>query len=751
MASPHSFPSLLDPESLDMKRIGGLVACAECRKRRIKCDRKIPCSPCVRRGRVDICPTGDLGSIGRGKRIMRSDFLEISTLHAMRDRIKQLETAVAEAHRGESASPHPLLREDLLAIKLTIESAPTTLSQLAELADTFGALTVGASGTLKYFGPTAGPEALLSFQGGDDGNSCEHDLLFAHLIHSFPFAAGSTSSWDITGCLEILLGQLPSEIRAWALYDVYVADASWYGSPIMPNELHELLSYVYTRTSNLYKMSPHALACIFFAFALSALADVSISPYSAEADAYFDTGRTALTLQSVFGSTDLHTIQALALAGVWYLVGGARSSADSAWGFISMATGLCQTMRLHCEHEHMQCDDKTARRRRALFWEVYSLETYQSLSFARPLTIPPNDVRCEFPQDDDETMDSQGRSVHGFFHSRWRFTKEVLAPTAQTYTRAKYPTYAEVLELDRGLRQFIERTRFPQYHDGPRGWKSFHAYTHAHLVPRFAGNMMVYIHRSAFVQALNNNPLQPLAGPYATSFLAAYRGASIIIRSDVRSFSLFPDHFNRWPLIWKGLINACFIVGSIVAKSPKSALAPTAFVELAAAVELVERGAVHSTFAESSLPVLHRLRNKATAVYAASRPFDAPPQLVVPSELADERDFELLGGSHAIVEHEAIRPRSGSTVHHIFTSDTISQPELWYAQVPETWFPGLQLGTLIGMPSAASTDAGQRGLEEYLAAQMQMHSTHTPHSESHQQNVIEPKMQWEDFLDFIDH
>ncbi|KAJ6458334.1 hypothetical protein C8R47DRAFT_1163375 [Mycena vitilis] len=597
MASPPSLPRLLDPESLDAKRIRGLAACAECRKRRIKCDRKIPCSPCVRRGRVDICPTGDLGIIGRGKRIMRSDFLEISTIHAMRDRIEQLENAVAEAHGTGVVSPHPLLRDDLLAIKFASDPAPSSsVTSPSELADAFGALTVGESVTPKYFGPTAGPEALLSFQGKHDNHGAEGDSFLANLLHSFPFD-GSTSSWDITGSLELLLGQLPSEFRAWALYEVYVTGGAWYGSPIMPDELHELISYVYDPISNLHELSPHALAGIFFAFALSALADISIAPYSAEADVYFDAGRAALTLQSVFGATGLYTIQALALAGVFSLIGGPRSSADSAWAFISMATGLCQTRRLHREGDHIRFDETSGRRRRALFWEVYSLETYQSLSFARPLTIPLTEVSCEFPSDLEETWDNEGRPVPGIFHARWKFTKEVLAPTAQTYTGAQTPTYAGVLELDRGLRQFIERTRFPQYDDETN---SFHAYAHAHLVPRFAATMMVYIHRSAFVQALKDNPLNPLAGPCATSFPAAYRGASIIIRSDVRSFSLFPDRFYRWPLIWK-VINACFIVGSIVTKSSTSAMAPAAFSELLAAVKLVESGAVHSTFAESSV------------------------------------------------------------------------------------------------------------------------------------------------------
>jgi hypothetical protein len=102
----------------------------------------------------------------RNPRIMRSESLELSTtIHNMGDRIRQLETAVAEAHAEraeEPDSPHPLLREDLLAIKRTSElpseSGETTPAQLV---NTFGSLAVSASGTPRYFGPTAGPSVRV--------------------------------------------------------------------------------------------------------------------------------------------------------------------------------------------------------------------------------------------------------------------------------------------------------------------------------------------------------------------------------------------------------------------------------------------------------------------------------------------------------------------------------------------------------------------------------------------------------------
>jgi hypothetical protein len=177
------------------------------------------------------------------------------------------------------------------------------------------------------------------------GDRAEFALPFADVVESFPFRdTHGSSSWDTGLCLDTLLGQLPDELRAWALYDIFVCDASWYGTPILPDELHELVTYLYHPKSNIYELSPHALAVVFLAFASAEYADLSLLAYSSQADTYFDLGRTALTLQPVFGSTDLHTIQALSLAGLYYATGGPRYSVDSAWTITSMAVGLCQTV-----------------------------------------------------------------------------------------------------------------------------------------------------------------------------------------------------------------------------------------------------------------------------------------------------------------------------------------------------------------------------------------------------------------------
>jgi len=89
----------------------------------------------------------------------------------MGQRIRQLEDALAIFQSGVSNEPHPLLREDLLAIKFGIEKGQTperdsNIPQypIESIDAIVGTMTIGDHGNEgKYFGPSAGSEASFSF------------------------------------------------------------------------------------------------------------------------------------------------------------------------------------------------------------------------------------------------------------------------------------------------------------------------------------------------------------------------------------------------------------------------------------------------------------------------------------------------------------------------------------------------------------------------------------------------------------
>ncbi|KAL5500878.1 hypothetical protein ACEPAH_9265 [Sanghuangporus vaninii] len=107
--------------SVDVKRSKGQIACAECRRLKLRCDKNVPCGSCTRRGCRAICPNGVLSS-GQGSRgPIKFILSDTDELHAkiteMSKRIRQLEDALANLQATVSRDRHPLLEPDLLAIK----------------------------------------------------------------------------------------------------------------------------------------------------------------------------------------------------------------------------------------------------------------------------------------------------------------------------------------------------------------------------------------------------------------------------------------------------------------------------------------------------------------------------------------------------------------------------------------------------------------------------------------------------------
>lgn len=163
---------------LELKRSRGEVSCAECRRLKIKCDKRIPCTSCQRRGCAALCPNGSLAT-GQGTR-----FVLAATEHLhrritkMSGRIRELEDALAALHSKHSAQPHPLLTgesvietageegenevaESRLKTQLFEVDDMEVVNIGGEVINTFGTLSISDHGISRFFGPTGGSESLL--------------------------------------------------------------------------------------------------------------------------------------------------------------------------------------------------------------------------------------------------------------------------------------------------------------------------------------------------------------------------------------------------------------------------------------------------------------------------------------------------------------------------------------------------------------------------------------------------------------
>jgi hypothetical protein len=111
--------------------------------------------------------------------------------------------------------------------------------------------------------------------------------------------------------------------------------------------------------------------------------------------------------------------------------------------------------------------------------------------------------------------------------------------TARTLT-AETPSYATIMELDKMVREFPIPEGYSHavsdfgvqqcVLDHIRETSGFSAAV-VLLVFMIVVSVLMYIHRSFFVQAIIEHPENPLKSQYAPSFLAVYRASSTILKT----------------------------------------------------------------------------------------------------------------------------------------------------------------------------------------------------------------------------
>ena len=113
----------------------------------------------------------------------------------MGHRIRSLEDALAIFQSGVSNDAHPLLTEELLAVKYGLETPPreATGEHQAVPVDGLGTLTITDRGDSHYFGRTAGSEVNFSWRSLKVGIlmtvwSCRRSFWWVLLVLGTPYS-----------------------------------------------------------------------------------------------------------------------------------------------------------------------------------------------------------------------------------------------------------------------------------------------------------------------------------------------------------------------------------------------------------------------------------------------------------------------------------------------------------------------------------------------------------------------------------
>lgn len=619
----------------------------------------------MRRGCVSLCPNGSLRA-GHGSRFVLADTEELhSRIAQMSQRIRQLEDALAVSHAGESKERHPLLREELLSLKFGSDFQLVKEESDDDVSLSFGTLTLTDSGGSKYFGVSAGAlAALLAEEELVDPDAQSQTTGCSPGLTSLlgPSVLGKQG---IADGLNALRSCVPPRARALSLCEIYLD--KFYFQPVERGELmDDILISVYD--ANNMTLKPHKAAVLFMVFAVAALVDPGMPPYSTEAETYYLMGMRALDLRCISTSPDMETVMALSLVAAYHGGSLKSRSLDTAWSSMSLAIKVAQKIGLHREPSHWNLDPVYAQKRRHLFWCLMFQDGIRSLVLGRPPTMSLSWVDCRIPDANDDVKDI-------LFRFKYSLARDVLWPMLDILQSTSPTSYNTILDLDKKIHELSLSSNLPSEEDCTSPAMDMHWYLSTHC--RYI--LLLCIHRPFLALALLQYPENPLESPYAPSVLAAQSSASVIIRTTARQFEKDPVTYMRLWSVWIYLFNAAIVAGSIVSRA--FTLPSSSITDLDLALSLFEKGADTSRHAKLILPFVQQLKGKAYGAYTRSLGRN-PSQNLRSDE--SKNDICLYPGHAPVLSSKNLDDWSPHTVNTPDLRDSQSPPQtppfLNYAQ-----------------------------------------------------------------------
>ncbi|KAH9019285.1 hypothetical protein EDB84DRAFT_1589864 [Lactarius hengduanensis] len=652
---------------IEMKRSRGEITCAECRRCVIDHTTTRSHVPC-RRGCASLCPNG-LFVIAATEHLHRR-------IDRMGDRIRELEDALAVLQGSHSSEPHPLLCEGSLVDTDKPNEQPQASKDEGadEVTRSLGTLTVSDHGVSRFFGSTGGSLLLLNVDSAEspsrttesDSSRSSLPLHLQRFTYSFPFTPTGTVQQNI----DTIKDYLPPWDRALAMAGSYLANATWlYRGVTRQHLINEMLPAIYGKQiayTDGYS-GPHDLALLFSVFALGSVMDSSLpnSTSESEGEHYNQLALVALCQQPVLLKPSVATIQALHLSAVYSTMHGGDVSSgettlESTWSLVAVACYLAQTV--HRDPARWESDPRIVQRRRLVFWDLFLVDSWHALTIGRPPSFNRAFIDCEFPQEGDVPKNLDPGNASSLRAWMFRFGFEGPAEIVARTLTAAPPRYSTIQELDRKVHEFRVAPEALQAIRGGPGVDPRSVPIPASMIAFMLSNtqdvLLMYLHRNFFIQALIDNPENPIRGQYAPSFLATVQASKNILRTIEEQLPIQPVIVSRFCTIWTFTFSAAVVFAFIATHGPRSSLANDAIIELDRAYSLTEFASKTNRRAKRALVILDRMREKAHRALEAVRNSPPPPQpdrtvhSVKQEEIDD--DFVVFAGRRPVFRPGAV-------------------------------------------------------------------------------------------------
>ncbi|KAF9476036.1 hypothetical protein BDN70DRAFT_812955 [Pholiota conissans] len=548
------------------RRIRGEIACAECRRLKIRCDRTVPCSTCVKRGCQALCPNGTIPP-GEGSRFVlaATDHLR-HKMTRLEARMRSLEDALAIVQSSESDRPHPLLSmgaqmeedEEAPPFKAVSEEEEDVQSQIP-LREEMGTLWLDGQGGSRFFGPSGGSEVRqshLSHNVRPALQELDPSYLSPEInrcYQSFPFTPSNVITSSVQKTIESFL---PSIDRAITLCDTFLEHLSWMFHIVSRHKLvNELIPLIYKQVPASY--GPHDLALLLIVLGIGSLVDLSLPPYNLEAQHYYRLARATLALQSVLGAQSMVTIKVLHLMSIYNGMSGKESNLEQSYILLHLAGQVAA--QVYIDPSMWGFEGREAYDRRVYFWNLMAAVLWQSLVTGRPPSLVLSYIDCRIPSVEDENLYQEGEVPLGFGIWGFKASAECLIPLVRIALAVKPPTYETVMDLDRKIRELALPRADSTQNNTDRTAISMRIFVRSH----YQQLMLLFLHRAYFAQAITEYSEQPLHSPYGRSVTAAYSSACVVLEDTKAQFSKKPLLCARIWRMWTFAFSAAVIVGTI--------------------------------------------------------------------------------------------------------------------------------------------------------------------------------------------
>ncbi|KAF9078127.1 fungal-specific transcription factor domain-containing protein [Rhodocollybia butyracea] len=643
------------------KRRGTALSCAECRRLKLKCSRVFPCSNCVKKGCGQICPDGSL-TTGKGNRFVLANTEDLhDKISQLATRVRQLEDALAHSHSMSSPQPHPLLSDDLLQIKRPLERERMDAVQIKEkkldandTIDAMGSLSISDGGRSTFFGQTANSWYLLRNEQGSDEEekspasdpSMPSDVPW--ISYAFPFTPASLNKDAVR---NNIIGLLPDVSLARRLCELYYQHAAWMYTPISKPEFYEtVFRPIYDANAAFPNIGSHNLALMYMILAIGALLDFDQQSHSPAASRFYELGRAALAVDSVFEEQSIPAIQALVLMCHYMFLDDIEGPR---WATMGVVVKLAQSVGLHRDSGKWNLNPDETLRRRCLLWEIFTYDTWQSLTYGRPPSFSLAHIDTQKPF-------STAKNAHGELEmsfSSWKhsFCSECLSVVMEQAFGARPPSYKTITEMDKKVRSYYipPSLQIPGFGGSPITLELEPEPTIQLVMQRYIAFAireitLFYLHRGFFARALEDSPVDPMGSKYAPSVLAAYGSACAFVSLIDSMFKRYPVLTERMWFLFTHVFSCSIVLGSIACKV-QMAIAPSALSHLDSAHNLFLSTSESSRKAKV-LPILHKLKERAHAALTGNISIASPISLSSPSTIKSEEDeLAALGGMTRLV------------------------------------------------------------------------------------------------------